>query len=259
MIKNKLKSIVLAIAVFAIVIVNNIGIGSFDSPVERLRQRVDARPTFSRDGIDVRERATSTVGKNYLAGAKYIQGNNFSPAVRVIWDEGIKGLLEGNIGAMLQERPLNKDIKISVETISIGNSGDFTSFSVNQNELELNIGARGSIKFKTIDTRMKAESSFSVSFYLNTVINSTLSIGEVTVKDMKMSFNPFNYNISSAYEDSVELVVNFFKKKGEFDLYMTGLPSKTNRKNTNSFKSNISNFIKSAIERYAPANILNKP
>jgi hypothetical protein len=51
MMKNRLKSIVLAIATMAIVIVNNIGIGSFDSPVERLGQRADARPTFSREEV----------------------------------------------------------------------------------------------------------------------------------------------------------------------------------------------------------------
>jgi hypothetical protein len=259
MMKNRLKSIVLAIAIIAIVIVNNIGIGGFDSPVERLRQRVDAAP-YIIDRIGVQEeRAITPVGKNYSAGAKYIQEKDFSPAVRMIWDEGVKGLLEGNIGAMLTERPLNKDVRISVETIQIGNSGDFTGFSVNQNELELNTSTRGSIKFKTIDTFMKTESSFSVLFNLSTIVSSTLSIGQVTIKDVKMSFNPFTYNISNADEKVVELVINFFKKKGEFDLYMTGLPSKTNRKNTNSFKNNISSFIKSAIERYAPANILNKP
>jgi hypothetical protein len=47
MMKNKLKSIVLGIAIFAIVIVNNIGFGSFD--------RVDARPTFSREGSQIKD------------------------------------------------------------------------------------------------------------------------------------------------------------------------------------------------------------
>jgi hypothetical protein len=258
MMKNRLKSIILAIAVVAIVIVNNIEFGSFDSTREMLGQRVDAAP-YIIDQIGVQERAIVPVRKNYPAGAKYIQGKDFSPAVRMIWDEGVKGLLEGNISAMLTERFLNKDVRISVETIQIGNNGSFMGFSVNQNELELNTSTRGNIKFKTIDTFMKAESSFSVSFNLSTIINSSLSIGQVTIKDVKMVFNPFTYNISNADEKVVDLVVNFFKKNGEFDLYMTGLPSKTNRKNTNSFKSNISNFIKSAIERYAPANILNKP
>ncbi len=248
-IENKLKSIMLAIATIAIVIVNNIGFGSFDL--------VDARPKFPTDEIDIIRRSTITVGKNYLAGAKYIQENNFSPAVRVIWDEGIKRTLERNITEMLQERPLNKDIKISVETISIDNSGDFTGFSVGQDELILSVGARGSIKFKTIDTsRLKEQSSFSLSFYLNTVINSTLSIGEVTVKDMKIPFHPFTYNISNANEKSVELVANFFKKEGEFDLYMTALQSKNNR-GRNNFKDSVSNSIKSAIESYAPAKVLN--
>jgi hypothetical protein len=258
MMKNRLKSIVLAIAVVAIVIVNNIGFGSFDSSGERLGQRVDAAPYNTRDRIDVQEKLKIPVGKNYLAGAKYIQQQNFSPAVQMIWDRGIKGLLEGNIGAMLNERPLNKDIRISVETIQIDNSGDFIGFAVNQNELELNTSTRGSIKFKVIDTLMKAESSFSANFNLSTVVNSTLSIGQVNVKDVKLSFNPFTYNISNANEKAVELVVKFFKNKGEFDMYMTNLPSTTNRNGLNSFRDNISSSIKSAIERYAPANILNQ-
>jgi hypothetical protein len=41
MMKNRLKSIILAIAVLAIVMVNNIGIGSFD--------RVDAQPNYVTD------------------------------------------------------------------------------------------------------------------------------------------------------------------------------------------------------------------
>jgi Protein of unknown function (DUF3421) len=74
MMKNRLKSIVLAIAVFAIVIVNNIGFGSFDSPVERLGQRVDAKPDKVTEAIQQAGQQSPAAISNY----QWVPGKNGS-------------------------------------------------------------------------------------------------------------------------------------------------------------------------------------
>jgi hypothetical protein len=86
MMKNKLKSIVLAIAIFAIVIVNNIGFGSFD--------RVDARPTFSREGSQIKDIQTIRTmrRRNYPAALKYSSTKETWNFADSVWNEGGKDL-----------------------------------------------------------------------------------------------------------------------------------------------------------------------
>jgi hypothetical protein len=66
MIKNKLKSIVLAIAIFEIVIVNNIGFGSFD--------RVDAKPDKVKEAIQQAGQQSPAAISNY----QWVPGKNGS-------------------------------------------------------------------------------------------------------------------------------------------------------------------------------------
>jgi hypothetical protein len=254
MMKNKLKSIILAIAVLAIVIVNNIGFGSFDSPVERLRQRVHARPNNPMEGvIDIQ--IAPVIRQNYSAGFEYIANLDAYRASNLIWSEGAKGLIEQNIRAAISRRQLRPGVTIYDETINL-DSFKLIIFAFDSREKNgyLGVDVSANIQFKTSNLSIFANnyqnSTFRTKLNLQIMLNCPVKNNRVTVDNMTVKMNPDLISSNTGDSRMLSSVDNFLK--GEFKQEVES------RNRSSAVRNQWAGYIKAAIDRFTPANVLNQ-
>jgi hypothetical protein len=259
MMKNKLKSIVLAIAVFAIVIVNNIGFGSFDSPVERLRQRVEARP---KDPImdrttDIEMIPTPVFRKNYPAGIKYLRSGLFWP----VWEGGAKQLLEQKMREAIDGKYLeggDRFYDVNVKFAALDADTEVFSFDPSTNKGSLENRVFKDINFKTTNSsnpNLTKETFFAGEFSLRIKVNfsttnqSIISDDRITVNSIEVGAADYRL-YSNADSTRLIQVKNFWQRQN------TNTASQI--RGDSSIKRLWAGYIESTLDKHVPANILNR-
>lgn len=245
--KNRLKSMMLAIAVFAIVLVNSIGLGlgAFD--------RVDARPPFSRDGSVIDIQTAPVIRRNYSAGFEYIVYDHYKTS-NMIWNEGAKGLTEQKIREAISGRQIRPGLNIYGETI---NSDPFKlvefSFDPIGKDGWLGIDVPVNMQFKISNRSIfgsYADSTFRTKLNLQIMLKSSVKNNRVTVDNIEVKMNPDLIGSNAGDSRMLSSVDNFLK--GEFKQDVES------RNRTAVVKAQWAGYIKAAIDRFTPANILNQ-
>jgi hypothetical protein len=257
MMKNRLKSIALAIAVVAIVIINNIGFGASDSPLERLRQRVDARPKYVRDGNVVDAPSVPKKYLNYAAGLQYLfDRQKYFDSVGLVWSENGKKIVEQKIREAISNKQLNRGVRIYGEAISLAFLGSMSipNFDPNTN-ITIELNRQADITFQTATSKnygIYGDPSFRVKFNLTTTVKFHTIPNLIIVDDVNVTINDIDL-ISSVEGKVAGLVRNFFSDKGEFQ---RDVMSRIN--GNSSIKSQVAGHIKSTIERLVTSDIVNQ-
>jgi hypothetical protein len=264
MMKNKLKSIVLAIAVFAIVIVNNIGIGSFD--------RVDARPTSSTDGSQIQDIQTipTTRRRNYPAALKYVSIKDRGNFINSIWNEGGKHL-EQKLREALDGKQLDRGDRIYDTTIklrSIDIDQEEFSFDPTTNTGRIIIETNEKIQFKTTNPATlgaERESTFLGEFGLRIEVGflttNQSSYSDDLIKIAYVIITNKNFKLDSNANDTTAAAVSrFCEKKFESVMLFNGYDKLRQRKYRYpadpSVTTRWAGYIESALQRTVPVNIL---
>ncbi len=272
MMKNRLKSIILAFAVFAIVIVNNIGFGSFNSPVESLGQRVDARPTFSRDGSQIQDIQTVPTirRRNYPAALKYSSDKDNYNFIDNVWNEGAKDL-EKKLRESLEGKKLERGDRIHDMII---NSGaiyiDDEKFSfdptINQGIIVRRMTKK--IQFKTTSPATlgaERESTFLGEFNLKIKVNfSTTNQSRylddlITITHVIITTDNFRLD-SDANDTTAAAVSRFCEEKFKSVMLFNGYDKLRQMKYRYpadpSVTTRWAGYIESTLQRTVPVNIL---
>ena len=254
MMKNRLKSIVLAIAVFEIVMVNNIRFGSFVGIASPWENRVDARPPFSRDGSVIDIQAAPVIRRNYSAGFFYMVQFDAYRASDTIWNEGAKGLIEQKIREAISGRQIRPGVNIYGETINLDSFKLVTfAFDPIGKDGWLGIDVPVNMQFKISNRSVLgsyADSTFRTKLNLQIMLKSSVKNNRVTVDNIDVKMNPDLIGSNVGDSRMLSSVDNFLK--GEFKQDVES------RNRTAAVKAQWAGYIKAAIDRFTPANILNQ-
>ncbi len=257
MTKNRLKIIILAIAVFAIVMVNNIGFGSFD--------RVNARPTSSTDGSQIQDiqTAPATRWRNYPAALKYASTKDSGNFIHSVWNEGGKDL-EQKLREALDGKQLDRGDRIYDTTIklrSIDIDQEKLSFDPTINKGTIIRETNEKIQFKTTNPATlgaERESTFLGYFSLrievgfSTTNQSSYLNDRIIVDYVKIITNNFLLD-SNANNTTIATVSRFCEEKFQRVIFSNEYRT---RKSDTSVKTRWAGYIESVLQRTVPVNIL---
>ncbi len=252
MIKNRLKIIVLAIAVLAIVLLDNIGFGSFD--------RVDARPTFSKDEVQIQDiqTAPTTRWRNYRAALNYSSKKDSGNFINSLWNEGSKGL-EKKFQEAIDGKQLDRGDRIRdaiVKSNAINIDREFFSFSPSGNKGTIVREMTQKVQFKTTSPATlgsERESTFLGEFALKIELK-IFTTNQSKNLDDKISVYNLTVGISNARLDSnadetTALLVSRFYNK-QFEDVISQINSDS------SIRNMWAGYIESVLQRTVPVNIL---
>jgi hypothetical protein len=252
MIKNRLKIIILAIATVAIVLLDNIGFGSFD--------RVDARPTFSTDGSQIQDiqTAPTTRWRNYRAALNYSATKDSYNFIDSLWNEGGKDLekkfREAIDGKRLDRGDRIHDVIVKFNAINIDR--EFFSFSPSGNKGTIVREVTEKVQFKTTSPATlgsERESTFLGEFDLKIELkifttNQSKNLDDkISVYNLTVGIRNIRLD-SNADDTTASLVSRFYNKQFEDVISQINGDS--------SIKSMWAGYIESVLQRTVPVNIL---
>jgi hypothetical protein len=242
--KNRLKSMMLAIATLAIVLVNSIGLGAFDL--------VDARPKFPIEGNVTDIQTAPVIRQNYPAGFLYLAEYNYYKATDMIWNEGARVPVKQKIREAISGKQLPEGVRIYGEVITL-EPYKLVEFSFSGNMGMIGVDVPVGIQFKTNNRSVfgtYADSTFRTKFNLQMMLVCHIKGDKIIVNDIttKMNFNSIDSNERNA--STISSVDRFLKGQFQQDV--------ESRNRTVAVKNQWAGYISSAIERLVPANILNQ-
>jgi hypothetical protein len=253
--KSRFKNIILTIATISICSIDNVGFGSFD--------RVDARPKYSIPEItDTKVVPNIVLRKRYADGLKYARGNKYGREfITEVWNEGAERLLPEKIRAAIEGKYLERGDRIydvNLKPYRIDVDAEYFSFDPTTRQGSIVRKMTFKSKFKTtnsVNPALRQESIFLGEFGIRTevkfyVTSQTLSDDLILVNNVTVAMNDL-FLASNADDITETLVTRFWS--GKRDEIIAEMNSR------NSLDKPLwAGYIKSALDRTVPPNILNR-
>jgi Protein of unknown function (DUF3421) len=208
--------------------------------------------------ILIDEPVASTTPQNYPAGVKYLLANNdaLKKAITTGWNEGGKGIAQQKISEAIGGKKIRKGVSIYGQNVNLGDiRSRGVQFDANTNQVILQVSTTGNTEFKTTTPTVfgsYGDPSFRVSFDLNVTIKISTATNKVNIDDITVGVVGRGFNGTNAVGTVIESVKDF-STKGQFSRdIISGINGNY------SVKEKLVGYVKSVIDRYVPANILNQ-
>jgi hypothetical protein len=204
------------------------------------------------------ESVASAIAQNYPAGVKYLLANNdaITKAITTAWNAGGKGIAQQKISEAIGGKVFRKGVSLYGQNVNLGDiQSRGVEFNPNTNQIILKVSAPGSTEFKTTTPTVfgsYGDPSFRVGFNLNATITISTATNKVNIDDVVVEVGNGSFRGSNAVGTIVESVGDYFTN-GRFS---QGIISKIN--GNYSVKNQLVGLVKSSINQYVPANILNQ-
>jgi hypothetical protein len=244
MMKNRLRSMMLAIATLAIVLVNSIGLGAFDL--------VNARPKFPIEGNVIDIQTAPVIRQNYAVGFLYLAEYNYYKATDMIWNEGARVPVQQKIREAISGKQLPEGVRIYGEVINL-KPYKLVEFSFSGNMGMIGVDVPVSIQFKTNNRSVfgrYADSTFRTKFNLQMMLVCHIKGDKIIVNDITAKMNVDSIDANERNAATFSSVDRFLKGQFQQDV--------ESRNRTVAVKNQWAGYISSTIERLVPANILNQ-
>jgi hypothetical protein len=200
----------------------------------------------------------STQAQNYPAGVKFLLANNatFRKAITTAWNEAGRGIAQQKISEAIGGKEISKGVSIYGQNVNLGDiQSRGVQFDANTNQVILRVYAPGKTEFRTTtDTIFGSygDPRFEVGFDLNITIKISTATNRVTIDDINVGVIGRSFEGKNAVGTVIESVKDF-STKGRFSRDIIS------RINVDySIKEQLVGYVKSVIDRYVPANILNQ-
>jgi Protein of unknown function (DUF3421) len=199
--------------------------------------------------------APATTSQNYPAGVKFLLANNdaLKKAITTAWNEGGKGIAQQKISEAIGGKKISKGVSIYGQNVNLGDiQSRGVEFNPNTNQVILQVFTTGNTEFKTTNPTILPDPSFRLGFDLNVTIKISTATNKVNIDDITVGVVGRGFHGTNLVGTVIESVKDF-STNGQFS---RDIISKIN--GNYSVKNQLVGYVKSAIDRYVPANILNQ-
>ncbi len=199
----------------------------------------------------------SSQPKNYPAAVKYLLANSSSlqQIATTAWDSGAKDITKEKIRKALDGKKIREGV--STYDVNLGLSGvSQTQVSPGSNSNQINVkliipGNNSELKTTTPTIiGSYGDPSFRIMFDLEVDLKLSTLIDKINVDDVSIKISNAKMNGSNAVGTLVETLGDLFTNGGFSQRVVSSINGDY------SAKDNLASYIRSAVNRYIPANVL---